>query len=290
MRARSTPTSSWWRWVRTTTWRRRSGLAQGGNEFYSVAGADALRDVLPRFERGAAIIGVTSTPFKCPPAPSEAAFLLHDYLTALGRRSATQISVVMPFGRPVPPSPDTSKAILDGFKERGIRWVPEREVRALDAGRKVAVLDDGTEMPCDLFLGVPVHRVPAVVEASGLAVDGWIPVNPRTLETKFPGVYAVGDVALVGTPKAGVFSERQARVVAAEILARLRGETTSERYDGTGTCYIEFGNGVVGRVVVDFFSGPEPIGTYEEPSAALAADKTEFGASRVARWFSGGTT
>ena len=266
------------------------GLAQGGNEFYSVAGADALRDVLPRFERGAAIIGVTSTPFKCPPAPSEAAFLLHDYLTTHGRRSATDISVVMPFGRPVPPSPDTSKAILTGFADRGIRWVPEREVRALDASRKVAILDDGTEMPYDLFLGVPVHRVPAVVEESGLAVDGWVPVNPRTLETKFPSVYAVGDVALVGTPKAGVFSERQARIVAAEILARLRGETTSERYDGTGTCYIEFGNGLVGRVVVDFFSGPEPTGTFEEPSAALSADKTEFGTSRVARWFSGGTT
>jgi sulfide:quinone oxidoreductase len=262
------------------------GLAQGGNEFYSVAGADKLRDVLPKFERGAAIIGVTSTPFKCPPAPSEVAFLLHDYLIALGRRSATEISVVIPFGRPVPPSADTSKAILAGFAQRGIRWVPEREVRALDEGRKVAVLDDGTEMPYDLFLGVPVHRVPSAVEESGLAVDGWVPVNPRTLETRYPSVYALGDVALVGTPKAGVFSERQARVVAAEILARFRGGPTAALYDGTGACYIEFGNGVVGRVVVDFFSGPEPTGAFEEPSAALVADKTDFGSSRVARWFS----
>jgi len=100
------------------------GLAQAGNEFYSVAGAERVRDVLPRFERGAAIIGVTSTPFKCPPAPSEAAFLLHDYLSARGRRANVDISVVIPFGRPIPPSRDTSQAILAAFAERGIHWVP----------------------------------------------------------------------------------------------------------------------------------------------------------------------
>ncbi len=229
---------------------------------------------------------MTSTPYKCPPAPSEAAFLLHDYLTTRGRRAAVDISVVIPFGRPIPPSPDTSKAILAGFAERNIRWVPEREVSALDPNRKVAMLDDGTEMPYDLFLGVPVHRVPKVVEESGLAVDGWVPVNPKTLETRFPGVYAVGDVALVGTPKAGVFSEGQARVVAAEITAQLKGGPSAQPYSGIGACYIEFGGDVVGRVVVDFFSGPEPTGTFDAPSAALVADKAEFGSSRIARWFS----
>ncbi|MGH9345424.1 MAG: FAD-dependent oxidoreductase, partial [Terriglobia bacterium] len=82
------------------------GLVEDGNEFYTVAGAFALRDVLPRFERGPAIIGVTGKSFKCPPAPSETALLLHDYLAARGRREATEISVVMPFGTPIPPSPD----------------------------------------------------------------------------------------------------------------------------------------------------------------------------------------
>src|SRR5712692_2986740 len=149
------------------------GLVEGGNEFYTVAGAFALRDVLPRFERGPVIIGVTGKSFKCPPAPSETALLLHDYLTARGLREATEISVVMPFGTPIPPSPDTSQAILAAFAEHGIRFVKDSLVRALDPVRKVAVLDDGAAMPYDLFLGVPVHRVPAVVEESGLAVGGW---------------------------------------------------------------------------------------------------------------------
>ena len=261
------------------------GLVEGGNEFYSVAGAEALRDVLPRFERGAAIIGVTSKTFKCPPAPSEAALLLHDYLTARGRRGATEISVVMPFGTPIPPSPETSQAILAAFAERGIRFVKDSLVRALDPGRKVAVLNDGTEMPCDLFLGVPVHRVPAVVVESGLAVDGWIPVDKRTLATRFPGVYAVGDVNSVGTPKAGVFAEGAARVVAAALVAELRGGPSPGPYNGAGSCYVEFGHNVVGRVDVDFLSGPKPTGIFQEPSEALVAEKALFGSSRLQRWF-----
>ncbi|MFZ0038352.1 MAG: FAD-dependent oxidoreductase [Candidatus Acidiferrales bacterium] len=263
------------------------GLVEGGNEFYSVAGAVALREVLTRFERGPAIIGVTGKSFKCPPAPSETALLLHDFLAARGKRAATEIAVVMPFGTPIPPSPDTSQAILAAFAERGIKFVKDRLVSALDPGRKVAVLSDGTQMPYEVFLGVPVHRVPAVVVESGLAVDafGWVPVNKKTLETNFPGVYAVGDVNGVGTPKAGVFAEGAARVVAAAIISQLRGGPAPEAYNGAGSCYVEFGNNQVGRVDVNFLSGPKPTGIFQEPSEALAAEKVFFGSSRLQRWF-----
>jgi sulfide:quinone oxidoreductase len=263
------------------------GLLEDGNEFYTVAGAFALRDVLARFERGRVIVGVTGKSFKCPPAPSEAALLLHDYLTARGRREATEISLVRPFGTPIPPSPDTSQAILAAFAERNIRFVKDSLVKALDPGRKVAVLSDGAEMPYDLFLGVPVHRVPQVVVESGLAADvyGWVPVNKKTLETNFPGVYAVGDVNGVGTPKAGVFAEGAARVVAAAIIAQLRGGPSPEAYKGAGSCYVEFGHGQIGRVDVDFLSGPKPTGMFNEPSEALVAEKADFGSSRLQRWF-----
>ena len=261
------------------------GLAEGGNEFYSVAGAERLREVIPTFSKGHAIVGVTSTPFKCPPAPSEAALLLHDDLKTRGVREACEISIVMPFGAPIPPSPETSQALLEAFRERDITWVPNRLVRALDPGRRVAILDDDSEMPYDLFLGIPKHRVPDVVAASGMTEDGWVPVNPLTLETRFPGVYAVGDVTSVGTPKAGVFSEGAARVVAAEIIAGIEQGEQPSGYDGRGFCYIEFGGGRVGSVEVQFLSGQPPRGTYYGASQALAAEKKEFGASRRARWF-----
>ena len=261
------------------------GLADGDNEFYSVAGAIRIGELLPEFLGGKVIVGVCDAPFKCPPAPSEAALLMHDYLTARGIREQSQISVVIPFGIPIPPSPETSHALIDAFAERDITFVAQRRVSSLDTTRKVAVLDDGSELAYDLFLGVPKHCAPEVVVSSGMVEDRWVPVNPRTLETKYPNVYAVGDVADIGTPKAGVFAERSARVVAEAIIAKLQLTDQPEGYDGKGSCYIEFGSGRVGRVNVDFFSEDSPTGTFEEPSEALVADKKHFGSSRIARWF-----
>ena len=152
----------------------------------------------------------------------------------------------------------------------------------------MAVLDDGSELPYDLFLGVPKHRAPDVVIASGMTEDGYVPVNSQTLETRFPGVYAVGDVTTAGVPKAGVFAEGAARVVAGLADRDHRAAASRRRpTTGSGICYIEFGAGRVGRVEVDFLSGPKPTGTYGEPSDALAAEKQHFGSSRRARWFGG---
>jgi sulfide:quinone oxidoreductase len=258
----------------------------GTNEFYSVAGANRLRDILPTFNKGHALVGVCGAPYKCPPAPSECVLMLHDLLQSRGVREQCEITLVLPLPSPVPPSPDTSKALIAAFAERNIRFMPNRRVKAVDAQRRVATLDDDSELAWDLFLGVPKHRAPAVVQAAGLvAEDGFVPVNPRTLETKFPNVYACGDIANTGTPKAGVFAEGAAGAVASAVIARIRGEGEPSLYAGAGTCYIEFGAGRIGRVDVDFFSGPKPTGTYHEPDVASRVHKEHFGASRKARWF-----
>jgi sulfide:quinone oxidoreductase len=261
------------------------GLLEAGNEFYTVAGAFAARAVLERFEGGRVIVGVTSTPFKCPPAPSETALLMHDFLDRRGLRSSSEIALVMPLGAPIPPSPEASKALLRAFEERGIGWFPDRLVQSLDPARRVAGLANGDQMAFDLFLGVPLHRAPAVVLESGMCVDGWIPVDPLTLETAFSDVYAVGDVTSVGTPKAGVFAEGQAAVVADAIIARHVGKESTSRYSGTGICYLEFGGDEVGRVEVTFRPGEPPNGHFDDASAFYTADKAEFGSSRIRRWF-----
>ncbi len=261
------------------------GLVEGGHEFYTVPGAFALRDVLADFPGGRVVVGVTSTPFKCPPAPSETALLVHDFLTERGLREHSEVSLVMPMGAPIPPSPAASEALLAAFAERDIGWRPNQRIVALEPGRKVATTVDGDEIPYDLFLGVPVHKAPGVVEASGMCVDGWIPVDPSTLETSFPGVYAVGDVTSVGTPKAGVFAEGQAGVVAAALIAAAADGQTPVTYDGHGQCYLEFGQGQVARVNVTFLAGQTPTGSYEAPSSGLADQKAEFGSTRIRRWF-----
>ncbi|HEX2309033.1 MAG TPA: FAD/NAD(P)-binding oxidoreductase [Jatrophihabitantaceae bacterium] len=261
------------------------GLVEAGHEFYTPEGAFALRSVLADFPGGRVVVAVTSTPFKCPPAPSEAALLLDDLLRARGVRESSTISLVMPLGAPIPPSPAASALLLDQFAARGIEWRPESLVRGVDPQRRVAVLGDGRELPFDLLLAVPVHRAPAVAVESGLTVDGWIPVDPRTLETRFPGVYAIGDVTSVGTPKAGYFAEGQAAVVAERIGATLRGDSGTSEYDGRGVCYLQVGADQVALVDVTFLPGTPPTGGLEGPSAAYLRHKVEFGRSRVARWF-----
>jgi sulfide:quinone oxidoreductase len=261
------------------------GLAEGANEFYSVAGAEQLAEVIPTFSRGHVVIGVCGAPFKCPPAPSECALLLHEELTKRGVRDECQISFILPLPSPVPPSPETSAALAEAFGQRNIALIAGRGVTALDPAGTTALLDDGTEVRFDLFLGVPRHRAPDVVIASGMAEDGYIPVDPGTLKTRFPNVWALGDVATAGVPKAGVFAEGAARVVARTLIHELRGGEEPGRHLGQGTCYIEFGDGRVGSVDIDFLSGPSRTGTFNPPSAALVAEKERFGSSRRARWF-----
>ncbi|MCB0113923.1 MAG: FAD-dependent oxidoreductase, partial [Caldilineaceae bacterium] len=214
------------------------GLADGGHEFYSFAGAQCLRDRLPAFEGGHVVVGVAGAPFKCPPAPSESVLLTHDYLTQRGIRDKCTISLVMPFGKPIPPSPETSDALLTAFAERDIRYIGDRLVSAYDPASKQLTLSDGSGLPCDFFMCIPKHKVPDVVAESGLTENGWVPVEPATLKTRFPDVYAIGDVTSVGTPKAGVFAEGAARVVAQSLIAEVRGTEPPPAFDGIGACYI----------------------------------------------------
>jgi sulfide:quinone oxidoreductase len=261
------------------------GFENGGFEYYSLAGAERMRDVLPEFESGTILIGILGQPFKCPPAPFEGALLLHDYLVRRGIREAAEIRVIGPMAAPVPITKEVSQGVLDALGERGIEYLPNQQIIELESQRKNARLASGGSVPYDLFVGIPVHRAPEVVEASGLAVDGWIPVDRTNLATRFADVYAVGDVAGAPVAKAGVFAESAAAVVADDIGARLHGEVLQRPWDGAGNCFIEFGGGAVGKVEANFLGGPAPTARLIGPSSELAADKEAFGATRRERWF-----
>jgi sulfide:quinone oxidoreductase len=261
------------------------GFAEGGLEYYSIAGAERMRDALPAFTGGTILIGVLGQPYKCPPAPFEGAFLLHDQLVERGIRDKTEIRVVAPMAAPVPITPEVSQRFLDELAERGIEYLAKNRVVELDPESKAAVLESGERLPYDLFVGIPIHRAPAVVKESGLAPEGWVAVDRDNLMTPFPDVYAVGDVVGIPMAKAGVFAENAAGVVADDIEARLRGETLGRRYEGEGNCYLEFGGGRVAKVEANFLGGPSPRAHVVGPSEALAADKNSFASTRRARWF-----
>lgn len=264
------------------------GFVEGGFEYYSVAGAERLSQVLPELRSGTVLIAVLSVPFKCPPAPFEGALLLHDYLTERGVREKVDIRIITPMPVPIPPSPETNQAIIKGLDERNIAYTFGHRVHSIDPASKTAQMADGG-VPYEMFIGIPKHRVPDVVEASGLTeggTDGWVHVDKHNLMTPYEGVYAIGDCADAPVPRAGVFAETAARVVADDIAARLRGDDLDRPYDGKGSCYIEFGGGKVGKVDADFLSGPTPVAPFLGPSLELAGEKEQFAATRRRRWFS----
>jgi len=261
------------------------GFVESGVEYYSVAGAERMRDVVSDFDSGRILIGILGQPFKCPPAPFEGALLLHDHFVARGLRDSVEILVVGPMAAPVPITRAVSESILDALRERTIEYVPKQHIVEIDTRQNEARLASGGSISYDLFVGIPVHRVPHVVESSGLAIDGWVPVEKTNLTTRFRDVYAVGDLTALPMAKAGVFAEAAARVVADDIAERLQGGLIRRPYEGAGTCYLEFGAGMVGMVEANFFGGPTPTARLVGPSAELAADKVLFASTRRERWF-----
>ena len=260
------------------------GLAQGGHEFYSVAGAKALRDRLPAFQGGTVVVGVMTPHYKCPPAPSEASMMMHDYLTSRGLRERSRIIMVTPMASPLPVSKAAGDGILARFAELGIECIAGTATTRVDAATRTIHLSSGDAIRYDLLLAVPVHVAPKVVQESGLAEGGWIPVDKATLKTRFPDVYAVGDVTSVGTARAGIFAEGAGKVVAAQIIARYRGGDVGP-YQGDGQCYIEFGGSQVAEIYVNFLGGPKPTSDFKGATADGVANKRRFGSSRAARWF-----
>ncbi len=261
------------------------GFEEGGYEYYSMPGAQALRVALEGFTSGRVHIAILGEPYKCPPAPFEGALLLHDAFEKRGIRGHVEISVSGYMAAPVPVSEEVSSTIHGALTERNISYIPKTTVTRLDVEKRVAETDTGDPIPYDLFIGIPVHRVPQVVASSGLAPDGWVPVDKANLRTSFEEVYAVGDVAGLPMAKAGVFAMNAARVVAADIESKIRRAAPPDPYAGAGSCYIEFGGGSVAKVEANFLSGPKPTGHIFGPSVEIAREKKAFADEQLERWF-----
>lgn len=263
------------------------GFEEGGHEYYTLAGAERLRDALAEFEGGRVLVSVLGQPFKCPPAPFEGSFLLHEYFTQRGIRGDVHMATTFPMQRPVPVTGPVSQMFRDALASRGIEELSQHLVTSIDPVDRVARLASGETLAYDLFVGIPVHRAPEPLIAAGLAVNGWVPVDQANLRTEVPQVYALGDVCTGPrtVPKAGIFAEAAARVVAADIAAEITGGDRPAPFEGSGVCYAEFGGGLVSRVDVSFLRGDSPAAERHDPSHEYAVEKAEFGATRRARWF-----
>ena len=263
------------------------GFREGGHEYYSLAGAERLRDELAGFKGGKVLVSILGQPFKCPPAPFEGSFMLDEHFKQQGIRDAVEMTTTFPMARPVPVTGEISQMFREGLAARGVTELSEHLVTGIDPATRTAQLAAGETLPYDLFVGIPIHRAPTVLADSGLVENNWVPVDQTNLRTRFDGVYALGDVCSGPrtVPKAGIFAEAAARVVAEDIAAAIAGAEPPAPYEGSGVCYAEFGGGLVSKVEVNFLRGDSPQAERREPSLEFAAEKEEFGTVRRARWF-----
>jgi sulfide:quinone oxidoreductase len=179
--------------------------------------------------------------------------------------------------------------VIEGrLADNSITFLPNHKATAVEAGEVVFA---SGRRPFDLLLGVPPHRCPTPVANSGLTDGAWVRPNPRTLETKFPGVYAVGDLVEIPMadgkplPKAGVFAEAMGQVAAEHIAASFAGRQSGAAFKGEGGCFLEVGGGQAVMVQGSFLAQPAPQVALTEPSRQYIEDKRAFETDRLQRWF-----
>jgi sulfide:quinone oxidoreductase len=252
---------------------------------YMLEDAKKLRDALSSFRGGLIRLVVSSTPFKCPPAPYEAAMLIDDYLRSKGLRDKSDIQIFTPEPLPMPiAGPEVGNTVVSMLNEKGIGFHNNAKVSSIDGSSKQIVFDNGTREKYDLLIAIPPHTSPKVVkESSGLADEsGWISVDPKNMQTTHDRVYAIGDVAAIKLPsgmmlpKAATFAFGQAEIVASNIASSVLG-TETRSWDGFGECFIETGSGNAGYGSGSFYSSPKPVINLQIPSKELRERKDAWG-------------
>jgi sulfide:quinone oxidoreductase len=259
------------------------GFVEAALNLYERDGAQRIREALEGFSGGRIVVLVSRTPFSCPSAPYEAAFLVDSVLRKKGIRERTEIAIYTPEDQPMPVAgAHVGAALVEMLQEHGIEFHPEQIPMKIDPDRR-RILFELEDASFDLLLGVPAHVAPAAVRESGLTdASGWIPVDATTLQTRHPGVFAIGDVTAVRLangmflPKAGVFADEEARVVAESIAAEIQGTDEARRYDGRGFCYIEVGDGKAAYGAGNFYGMPGPRISLDAPSDRYRREKEDM--------------
>lgn len=250
------------------------GIAESGYNLYALKGVENLRDDLKNFSGGKVVIVISSLPFKCPAAPYEAVFLLDERFQKRGVGGRTEINIYTPETLPFPAAgQDIGKAVARMLAERKIGFNPETKLVSVNPQKRELQFENGETANFDLLIFIPPHQGPKVTRDSGLGNEaGWIPVDKKTLKTKYDKVFAIGDMIATTVasgkprPKAGVFAHYEAEVVAENITQELKGLPADREYDGHASCFLEVGYGKAGFASGNFYNEPAPAVNMKPPA------------------------
>ena len=261
-------------------WEAVSGSKQE-HSFYNIESATRLRTALRKFQKGRIVIAISRLPYKCPPAPYEAAMLIDKFLDQRGYRNLTDIHLFTPEPAPLGiTGPESSAALEADLGRSGITLHTGENLSEINSGAQEAKFLSGNLIDYNLLITIPVHRSSKVVRDANLTDgSGWIPVNPANLETTSENVYAIGDVNFlpmangVPLPKAGVFASGEARIVANNIAAKIYNQSQSV-FEGDGFCFVDQGT-QRGRLISGGFLNEGA------PNVTLSPSSTKFYAKKI---------
>lgn len=268
------------------------GLAPAGRNLYTLDGAAGMNADLSNFRGGRLVVLVAAMPFKCPAAPYEAAMLLDARLRAQAVRSRCEVAVYTPEPQPMPVAGSAlGAAVREMLTSRGIDYFPGYKPVAVEPGSHTIQFATGAVARYDLLAYVPPHAAPAFVVQAGLApAGGWVKVDAKTLAIPAERVWAIGDVTGIplpngkALPKAGVFAEGEAEVVARNIAAIVRGASPVAEFSGEGACFVEMGGGRAGFATGNFYATPDPVVRLKTPGRRWHWGKVLLEQTWFPRW------
>jgi sulfide:quinone oxidoreductase len=264
------------------------GLPENGYILYDLEHGPKIREKITQMKSGRLGFVITGMPYKCPPAPFEAALIIDSMLKEQGVRDKIEIDFYSPAPITLPAAgPEVSAQLLQMLQKENIRFHGNCKTVSVERGK--LKFENGESASFDVLIAIPPHRAPKIVYECGLAKeDAYIPVK-RNCKTGFDSVYAIGDVTTmmvtdtIAVPKAGIFAEGQGVAVAQDIISQIRREQNKSIFDGKGGCFVEMGN-TAGYVYVDMFAQPNPITRLDKPAPEHMVEKENFEQERLAKW------
>lgn len=267
-----------------------NGFLEMGYNLYDAQQVPKLRERLLSLRSGRVAIAIMGMPYKCPPAPFEAAMIISNLLTRQGTRSSIRIDLYAAASIALPVAgPQVSNDVVKMISQEGIHFHPSYKLKSIF--EKQLEFENGAKEDYDVLVGIPPHRAPKVIRSSGLTNGGdWIVVDRYTMKTTLGNnIYAIGDVTeikvgAITMPKAGIFAEEEAKVAAEQIIDEIMGKPAIARFSGQGYCFMEVGSKRAGYLEADFYNQAGPLIKLEAPSEQNFEKKQDFERIRIKEW------